>query len=83
MSEINFIYCDYEENKPESFTGFSLKLGDTTIRFENKDPIFAYKILLTYLQNLEVSAMVSSSVDNYIIDSKNEELGDLVYQKAD
>jgi hypothetical protein len=83
-----YLTADYEEFKPETFKAFKVTSKDKTIEVvfhEGASPAESFRGYQRWLQSmgkgLKAKVFMLSTVDNFLMDSKNEELKKLVYPK--
>lgn len=80
-----YFYVDYEEFEPETFKGFIVNMPDNTkIRFDGRRPVPTFKKFLEWFDkqaagNSDFRVNYLSSIDNFLMDSKNKRLAALVY----
>jgi hypothetical protein len=78
-----FLFADYIEFQPESFKGFILKDAEGTFRRFDGEPLIAFQLFQEWWDSEGIEGgykvLYTSSIDNYLLDSHDESLADLIY----
>lgn len=71
---------DYQEFEPETYKGFYVYGSSPETRVYSGNPMQDYKKILSILDAKKLTVILSSQIDNYLMDSKDDKLAKLVYR---
>lgn len=86
MKNNAYLYCDYEEFKPKTYHGFVIDYKkDGEFRVNTGKPYKDFEEILNKFHKKypEISVAISSTVDNYLMDSNDKKLEKVVYKNVD